>query len=467
MQIPILNGVYTDELSDYRVSYPVNLTPVPLQEGISNGYLRPADGIVQLGSTPSGIGRGAINWNGVQYRVMGTDLVSIDSAGVITVLATVPGTDQVTFDYSFDYLSIAANSGLYLWDGATLQQVTDPDLGVVLDQIWVDGYFMTTDGANLVVTELNDPFTVLPTKYGSSEADPDPVKALLKLRNEPHALNRYTVEVFSNVGGVGFPFQRIDGAQVECGVVGTFACAIYLDAIALVGSGFNEAISVWLVGGGQRRRIATREIDLILAQYSEAVLAQTIVEVQLEKGHQNLFIHLPDRTLVYDAAASAIVSEPVWSVRSTSLQGMAQYRARNMIYCYDRWWVDDPQQARIGYLSDSVASHWGGEVAWEFGTIILYNDSRGAIIHELELVALTGRAAFGDDPTIWTQYTGDGETWSTPKPIKAGTQGQRNKRLVWLSQGPLREWRAQRFRGTSEARISPTRLEARVEPLAV
>jgi hypothetical protein len=101
--------------------------------------------------------------------------------------------------------------------GSTLVQVTDPDLGVVLDVVWVDGYFMTTDGEFLVVTELVDPTQVNPLKYGSSEVDPDPVVALLKLRNEVYALNRNTIEVFDNVGGLLFPFQRIDGAQIQKG----------------------------------------------------------------------------------------------------------------------------------------------------------------------------------------------------------------------------------------------------------
>jgi hypothetical protein len=46
MQIPILNGIYTDSTPELRTSYPVNLVPVPKQSGISNGFLRPGDGIV-------------------------------------------------------------------------------------------------------------------------------------------------------------------------------------------------------------------------------------------------------------------------------------------------------------------------------------------------------------------------------------------------------------------------------------
>ena len=46
MQIQILNGIYTDNGPDLRTAYPVNMVPVPKQSGISNGFLRPGDGIV-------------------------------------------------------------------------------------------------------------------------------------------------------------------------------------------------------------------------------------------------------------------------------------------------------------------------------------------------------------------------------------------------------------------------------------
>ena len=60
MQIPILNGIYTDGVADFRVSYPVNLVPVPKEHGISKGYLRPAEGAVANGEGP-GISRGCFN----------------------------------------------------------------------------------------------------------------------------------------------------------------------------------------------------------------------------------------------------------------------------------------------------------------------------------------------------------------------------------------------------------------------
>ena len=215
MQIQILNGIYADATPELRTAYPVNMVPVPKQSGISNGFLRPGDGIVANGTGP-GIDRGGINWRGVCYRVMGTKLVIVASNGAVTVLGDVGGpvNTLVTFDYSFDRLAIASGGRLYYWNGTTLTQVTDPDLGIVLDVVWVDGYFMTTDGEFLIVTELSDPTQVNPLKYGSSEVDPDPVVALLKLRNEVYAMNRNTIEVFDNVGGDLFPFARIEALAI-------------------------------------------------------------------------------------------------------------------------------------------------------------------------------------------------------------------------------------------------------------
>lgn len=466
MQVQILNGIYTDQSSDFRISYPRNLEPVPLEQGISSGYLRPADGIISYGTGP-GIDRGGINWNGTCYRVMGDWLVSIASNGTIATLGNVGAGAQVTFDYSFDRLAIASGGRLYYWNGTVLSQVTDPDLGNVIDIQWVDGYFMTTDGTNLVVTELSDPTQVNPLKYGSSEADPDPIKGILKLRNEIYALNRYTIETFQNIGGSLFPFQRVEGAMIQRGCVGTFANAVFIDKIAFVGGGRNEAVSVWLGIHGMSEKISTREIDLILNSYTESQLANIICENRVAASQHLLYIHLPDQTLVFNAEAARMLQQPVWYILTSTVSGLGTYRARNFVRVYDKWLVGDPTSSAYGYLSESVSSHYGDVIGWEFGTQIVYNEGRGAIIHELELVTLPGRASFGASPTIWTSYSLDGENWSVEIPRDAGKFGQTLKRINWLQQGFMRHWRIQKFRGTSDAHMSFARLEARIEGMSV
>ena len=478
--VSILAGIYTDQTSDLRTAYPVNLVPVPTPNGVSEGYLRPADGIVQNGTGP-GTDRGGIVWDSRMYRVLGTKFCYVDPLGAVTVIADVGAPDPAassplcTFDYSFDRLAIASGGRLYYFKDGAVTQVTDPDLGYVVDVVWVDGYFMTTDGASLIVTDLNDPYQVNPLKYGSSEADPDPVIALLKLRNEIYALNRFTIEVFDNVGtqaasgvpaSVVFPFQRIEGAQIQKGCVGDRASCVFVETVAFVGQARNEAPCVYLGVNGNAVKISTRQIDQELAALSSTDLAGIVVETRNDNAHEHLYIHLPDRTLVYDHTASQETKTQIWFMLTSSLTGFARYRARSMLWAYGQWCVADPTSDAVGYMTTEVGSHYGQVVRCEVSTAMMYNESKGAIVSALELVAITGNAPAGENPLVSTSYSNDGRTWSIDHDILAGKQGQRNQRLVWRRQGFFRSFRIQRFRWDTRAHISPMRLELTAEPLA-
>lgn len=464
MQVPILSGIYTSK-NQVRTAYPVNLIPVPVRSGISNGYLRPGYGLVSQGTCP-GANRGGIEWNGTLYRVMGTKLVSISATGVVSELGDVGPGGWCSFDYSFDRLSISSGGRLYYWSGSVLTQVTDVDLGTSIDHVWVDGYFMSTDGQSIIVTELSNPTQVNPLKYGSSEIDPDDIKCLLKLRGEIYAANRHTIEVFSNIGGDLFPFARVEGAQIQKGAIGTHAACVFADVIAFVGGGRNEPPSVYMAGSGSAEKISTDEIDKLLATYTESQLSLTVVESKQTGSNLHLYIHLPDRCIVYDINGSKATGEHVWFTLTTATDGFAEYRSKGHVWCYDKWCTADPVTGEYGYLSDDVSSHWGEHVRWEFGTAIIYNEGQGAIINEMELVPLTGNVALTDDPTISSSYSVDGELWSNPKFIRAGKAGQRAKRLTWFQCGMMRNWRIQRFQGDSRAHISLLRLNMAIEPLA-
>ncbi|MES2350171.1 MAG: packaged DNA stabilization protein [Pseudomonadota bacterium] len=466
MQVPILSGTFADGSGDFRTRYPRNLVPVPKQNGISNGYLRPADGIEQFGVGAGAI-RGGVVWNGVAFYVSGTSLVQVSEAGAVTVLGTIPGTDPVTMDYSFDRLIIAANKQLFYWVGGVLIFVTDGDLGDCLDALFLGGFTVSTDGSSLVVTELTDPTQVNPLKYGSSESDPDPIKAIKRLRTEFYAVNRHTCELFELVGGTLFPFARNEGAQLTRGALGTHCVTVYNDALAFLGSGRKEAPAVWVGNNGTTVKLSTREIDTILEGYTEEQLAESVMETRAFKNHQLLYLHLPDQVLVYDDPASRAVQEPVWYSLDSGLVDIAQYRARYFLWAYGRWLCGDPTSASIGTVNDAISSHYGQVVGWEFGTTIMYNEGRGGIIHQMELACLPGRVAFGANPVLWTSFSDDGETWSQEWTCYAGMQGDRRKRLTWLDQGDLTNWRIQRFRGTSDAHMSFARLELELEALDV
>jgi hypothetical protein len=466
LAIPILNGIYTSGAGDFRAAYPVNLIPVPVESGISKGYLRPADGIIQRGTGP-GVSRGGIVWRNQMYRVLGTKLCRVTQNGAVTELGDVGSGGLVSMAYSFDRLAITSGGRLYYYDGTNLTQVTDSDLGTVLDVAWIDGYFVLTDGEFAIVTELNNPASINPLKYGSSEVDPDPVVGVIVNRNELYLVNRHTIEVFQNVGGQFFPFQRIQGGHIQKGAVGVKAHCVFNDAIAFVGSGRNEAPSVYIGDNAQTVRIATREIDFLLSSYSDTELATVELEAITRNGHKFLYIHLPDRTVVYDLSATTLLEEPVWFTLTTATDGFKTYRARHFLWLNGAMFCGDPQSGNVGETTDATSSHWGQVVRHEFQTMIVHGEQVGGVFHRLELVVLNGIVDVGADPKVSMCWSKDGMNWSMPKFASAGRRGELAKRITWLQAGMFDKWRLQRFMWDSSAHMTVARCEAEIEPLMV
>ena len=464
--IPILSGIAAKG-ADFITEFPQNMIPVPKDTGLSSGYLRPAEGIITI-ADGGGVNRGGTRWRDEHYRVSGINLIKVAADGAVTIIGAIGatgGANWATFAQSFDYLAINAGGLLWMYDGVDLTQVTDVDLGVSLDVEWCNGYFISTDGESLISSDINDPFSYNLLRYASSEINPDPVVALQKLRNEIYAVNRYTIEVFAALTnpGSGFPFGRVEGAQIMKGAVGSRACCEFMTALAFLGSGDNQPPAVWAGASGSAVKLSTRDIDDAFKAYSDEVLSEVVLESREDRGHEFLYIHLPDKTFVYDGMASATLQQPIWFVLKSGTGG---YRARGMVWCYNQWNVADPFGSKIGKYSDTIGSHYGDLTMWKFSTPVIYGEGRGVQVHELELVALPGWGAFEDDPVIGTEYSLDGVVWSQPKYIKAGKRGERTKRLTWDKQGEFRNWRIQRFSGDSRAHLAFARLEARMEPLA-
>lgn len=459
---PILKGVYADQYARLRTSLPVNLEPVVIDTGLSEGQLLASPGITELATGP-GADRGAYVWKGVCYRVMGTKLVSV-VGGVVTILGDVGSGGPVAFSQSFDCIGINSGSSLYYWDGAALTSVTDPDLGAVIDVQWVDGYWMTTDGDSLVVTELNDRYAVDPLKYGSSETDPDPIMCLRKVRGEIYALNRYSIENFQNRGGTGFPFTRNPGGYIGKGAVGSRARADFLDSFAFVGGAKDEAISVYLAGPGQAAPLATAEIDDLLADLTDEQQAAIEMDTRIEKGEQRLYIHLPDKTLVYLQQASRKNEGPVWHVLAGGALTDQAWPGRHIVLAAGRWLLGSAA-GKVGYLDQAVSTQWGQIAGWRFDTVYLFNAAKGFILKVAELIGLPGYCPLGLDPTIFMSTTQDGRVYGQERAISMGKNGQRGKRMQWRPGRKFENYAGMRFRGANAAIASITRLEIEVEGL--
>lgn len=464
MRVPIISGVVADETGAFLTSYPINREPVLRDTGISDGYLSVPPGITTKVETGLGEDRGGIAWNGACYRVIGSTLVRVNADWSIDELGNVGGGGVCRFDYSFDNLIIVNGARLYYWNsGDGLRQVTDPDLGSVFDALFVDGYTMTTDGEFLVVTELNDPMSVDPLKYGSSEESPDPVTGIEHMHGEVYAFNRYTTQVFQNVGGSGFPFQTIKTATTPYGCVGPSAKCKYQGTVAFVGGQENAAPGVWLLGAGDASKLSSSEVDADLAALSEAELAAVWVETRSEQDEQRLIIHLPNVSWSFSTQVSRRSQVKTWCRYVTSKSTTGRYEGRGLVYCYGQWIVG-ASDGKIGVLDRTTALHYGEEVGWLFDTTLLYNEGNRGILNEIQLIGTPGRG--NADSRVFWSYTKDGETWSIERATPAGKIGEGAKRVAWRPGTRFEQYMGLRFRGVDGSLMSMARLECEVEPLA-
>jgi hypothetical protein len=465
-QIPLLSGIGATENADFTLRYPVNLELVPVYSGVSKVNLRSASGVVPQ-STGPGIDRGAIVWQGVHYRVMGTKLVSVSAGGDVTVLGDVGGSGPATLDYGPERLQIRSGTNLFFWSagGGGLTQVTDVDLGQCIDQCWMDGFCVSTDGTYVVVNDLANPTAVNPLKYGSAESDPDPITGLLHdLRGELIVFGANSIQPFTNQGGSLFPFAPNISGVIPIGCVGPMAKCHFLESYAWVGGSRNSATGVWIGLTGQPKKISTRAIDDMLADVADQSAIQ--VEQRDARDEARLLVHLPDRTLVYLTNASLRNGgEPVWHVANSG-QGMDKpYRPRNAVLAHGEWWVGDTETAALGTLSDGLATHFGEAVGWRFETALIYNQTNGGIIHGLELVGLPGRGPDAD-ASFFVSYTNDGETWSPERANRLPAKGRRTERVAFNPHRRFRNYVGIAFRGDSNSLAGWAALEAQIEGLS-
>lgn len=461
--LPLLNGVVAGADAGLELAYPVNLEPVPTDNGISSGFMRSAAGAVQVATGP-GVDRGAINWDGVLYRVMGTKLVKVAADYSLTEIGDVGAGGPVRMDYGFDRLAINSGTKLFYYNGTTLDQVTDADLGPVVDMLWMDGYYITSDGTSIVVTDLADPYAVNPLKYGSAEEDPDMIVALFKLRGELYVLGQYTIQVFSNVGGSGFPFAANAAATVPVGCVGPNARCAFYQTLAFVGSGREEAPGVYILDGGRASKISTRFVDDEISKVSDQT--SIILEQRMSRDERRLLVHLPDKTLVYCANASRISGQLCWYVARSGIGMKKPYRPRFTTYCYNQWICGDTQSAAIGRLDETTSKQFGEEAGWKLETLLVYNGGKPGILHSVELVGLPGRAAMGEKPIAFMSTTIDGTSWSVERAASTGARGETGRRVQWRPHRRFNNYMGVRFRGASDALAGWASCEAQVQALA-
>ena len=332
-----------------------------------------------------------------------------------------------------------------------------PAPGYIVNVRYVQGYFAFTDGQYLILTDIVNPTTVLDADgFYQSQSDPSTVQGMLLIRNEMYLIMRYTMDVLYNTGTGNMPFAPILGAQSMKGCVGSQAFCYLENTIFFIGGARNEDVGVYVGYNGVNNKVSTREIDLLLNTYTTDQLSQIFVEKVFFRDVNCVFIHLPDRTLVYDAGATVKAQKQVWYVLTSALaKGVfSAYLGIDFQVLNGSITMGHPGDDRLGVYVDTLASNWETAVRWEVSTSVIFNVTNGISISSAELVCMQGTMQTLQGSVVGTDFSQTGLEWSVPRYVSANIYGETMKRIIFLRLGWARTRFIQRFFGDSNGPLS-------------
>ena len=412
LQLPLLKGDNQINL-DYQDLLPVNMMPVVRNVKGDQGYLLTVDGLRELTKTNGKARGGYYNEKFKKhFRVSGDKLESINTDGTVEVVGVIPGSGICKFAASFNTQAILADGRLFLYDNATLREVTDPDLGFPNDITWFRGVYVLTDGSTIFQTDITNEYSISPLKFVTSEYSNDPTIAVKQTQNNQIiAFNRTSIEFFffnPNADVDASVLQPVQGKSVRIGIAGT-NCVTEMDgSYFCIGSRESEQFKVYATGGaGQVNQVSTRFINQILENKTQSQLAKAYVESRYNDNQHVMIIHLDDCTLAYNhSVAKQAGIDNAWGILKSGVENDI-YRAKFGVFDprINKWTYGDIHENKLGYLVSDKASQYDDDVECICYTPLNYLDGN-IVLQNIELQNIPGYT--DHDTTLFYSFSDEG-----------------------------------------------------------
>lgn len=376
-----------------------------------NTYLEPAPPAAKTPAAPvccfgikdyltigNGPIRGGLRVNQTIYVVSGPQLFKISTSGLVTALGSVPGYGPVFMVSDGSQVLITANGPSYLYDGATVTPMADPDFPGAQWATYLDGYAIIGPGDGTVyVNHTAFDFSAWNAlDFASAEASPDDVVVGIVDHREAFLFGRDSTEVWYDSGDAAFPLTRTASGYMEIG------CSSKYGPVKIDNSIFFPASdgTIRRVNGYTPVRISTTAIEQAVSKFKSQ---ECIGMAWVENGHSMAGFTYDEATFVYD------ISTQLWHERQSYLK--SNWRAAFVLRGDNVTLVGDRLSNRLGILSATTFAEWDQPLVSSVTapTIAQGNDP---IWHSsLELVFDNGvgtSTGQGFDPKVMLDWSDDG-----------------------------------------------------------
>lgn len=475
MQLEIATGFYQSDSLPLVAQRCINWEPiVPQANALNQRALRDVYGIdtrTLTGATIFGINRGAQVVNGVPYFINERTLYSFDSSNVVTDHGTINGSGRVSLANNGQYLVIVVpgvTGYVFNNEDSSLTEITDIDFQVSDTVSFKDGFFIFTNstGTQFFVSNLNQPLVYNALDIGSAEVRPDKIVASHVNHNELRVWGEDTGELFQNVGGSGFPFQRVRGGDIQKGLRAKHSIINFDNTFVFLGGAPRELTAVWRWESGRIGKISTSAIDNAIQEYTKDEIAEAFAFTYAYGG--NYFVaftftstNIPSRTLVFDATTSALTGQNIWHERQSGITD-DKWRVTAIVSVYGDIIVADSEDGRIGTLNKNTHTEYGNAIKRQKTSMPFQIEQRNLFVSELKLTMESGVGTIaGLDPQVGMEFSDNGARSFSTKYLRSyGKIGEYERVPSWRRQGRVQRHRVLRFTTTEPIKSTLIRLDA-------
>lgn len=450
--IPFAGGFYKTRSkplsSQSCVNWYLNFLGVT-SKGLNDYNLYATPGLRQIIAAIGGINRGACIMNQKPYFVNGNNLYrmdrAVDSAGNVTystaLIGVIPGTGRVIMDsVKLQLCILVPGLSAYIYiDSGALALITDADFLIADDMVALDSVFVFIQtGTNVAFhSALNDglnysaldryPVTQIPVAVG-----------LIVYRNQLYVMGRYAIVPFTNIGSLQFLFAPQPNSVIPFGVRSKYLKSSFLDSFVWLGSGVNAEISLWLYSGGSPRKISTEPIDFILQNVTDEEIERAFILRHSQNGADFVVLNIGDYCFVYDLVASSRAGDDLWHERRSrqvvndSVDDFP-WRPTAIVQAYNRIFVGDSVDGRIGEIADDIGNEYGNSMARVLDTMPLGNNGIKGKVKGIEVFTDVG---VSEDDVMNLSWSSDGGfTFGNKLERSLGELGEYGRRVFWTRLG--------------------------------
>jgi len=284
------------------------------------------------------------------------------------------------------------------------------------------------------------------TSFSSKDGSPDNLVALIVDHREVYLMGEASSEVWTDVGGNPFPFQRIPGTNTQHGIAAKFSVARFGDSFCYVSRNNRGQAQIMQMKGYVPTRISNHAVEnSITNQYVDNAIAWTY---QLE-GHEVYVVSFPtlELTWAYDLASG------MWHkwLYTNNDGTYTRHRGNCCAVFQGLVLVGDYQDGSIYEIDKNNYTDNGQYTRRLRRAPHLVSDFQRQYFDELQIqfqpgVGLTGittplnNEVVGADPQAMLRWSNDGgSTWSKEYWTSIGKIGKYKNRAIWRRLGMARD----------------------------